>query len=39
MLYGHGGSHTSSTCCLCALLVSMKKVANSVFYIVMRILT
>ena len=32
-LYGHGGSHRSSTCCQCALFVSMKKVANSVFYI------
>ena len=36
-LYGHGGSHRSSTFCQCALFVSMKKVANSVFYIFMRI--
>ena len=36
-LYGHGGSLRSSTFCQCALFVSMKKVANSVFYIFMRI--
>ena len=31
MLYGHGGSHRSSTCFQCALFVSMKKVAKSLF--------
>ena len=36
-LYGHGGSHRSSTFCQCALFVSMKNVANLVFYIFMRI--
>ena len=36
-LYGHGGSHRSCTFCQCALFVSTKKVANSVFYIFMGI--